>query len=177
MSRFEAWTVHLSCLLVGGTGLVYAWMRYFSEASDPYAVVNHPLQPAAQHLHVLVAPLLVFAAGIIWREHVWKHWRRGVPKRRRSGASLMLTLVPMVLSGYLIQTTVNETWRGIWVAVHLATSGLWLLAYAGHQVTPLLARWRKRGRMPRRLPTEELSTPTQLSARRDLSEDRGLPTR
>lgn len=145
MTRFEAWTVHLSSLLVGGTGLVYAWMRYFAEPSDPYAVVNHPWQPTLQHLHILVAPLMVFAVGFIWREHVWKHWRQRVRGRRRSGLSMVLTLVPMVVSGYLIQTAVSDTWRGVWVAVHLTTSGLWLLGYAGHLLVPWLARRRQRG--------------------------------
>ena len=36
MKRWESWSVHLSTLLVGGTGLVYAWMRYLLPAADPY---------------------------------------------------------------------------------------------------------------------------------------------
>jgi hypothetical protein len=128
----EAWAVHLSTILVGGTGLVYAWMRYLAAPSDPFAVVNHPWQPAVQHLHVWTAPLLVFCAGLIWREHIWKHWKKGVRHGRRSGLSLMLTLAPMVLSGYLIQTAVGEGWRQAWVAVHLASSGLWLLGHTAH---------------------------------------------
>ena len=143
MSRLEAWLVHAGTLLVGGTGLVYAWMRYLLAPSDPFAVVNHPLQPQAQHLHVWTAPLLVFAAGVIWREHVWKHWRRGIRARRRSGISLVLTLVPMVASGYLIQTAVTPGWRTAWVAIHLVTSGLWLAAYLVHQVVPWWLRRRR----------------------------------
>ena len=136
MSRLEAWLVHVATLLVGATGVVYAWMRYLLAPAEPFAVVNHPLQPAVQHLHVWAAPLLVFAAGVIWREHVWKHWRRGIRARRRSGLSLVLTIVPMVASGYLIQTAVSPGWRTAWVAIHLVTSGLWLAAYLVHQVVP-----------------------------------------
>ena len=77
MSRLEAWTLHAATLAVGGTGLVYAWMLYLLKPSDPYAVVNHPWQPGVQHLHVLTAPLLVFAAGVIWRAHVWRRFRAG----------------------------------------------------------------------------------------------------
>jgi len=139
VSRFQAWAVHLSSLLVGLTGLVYAWMRYFAEPADPYAVVNHPLQPTLQHLHVLAAPLFVFAAGLIWRQHVWKHWRSGMPGRRASGLFLMLTLVPMAMSGYLIQTAVDPAWRRAWVVIHLVTSGLWMVAYLGHQLRSVLA--------------------------------------
>lgn len=144
MSRFEAWLAHLSCLLVGGTGLVYAWMRYLLPPVDPYAVVNHPFEPALQHLHVLTAPLLVFVAGQIGYHHAWMHWRRGVRQRRRSGLALGLTLVPMVVSGYLIQTTVDDAWRTAWIAVHCTASALFLAGYLTHLTRDLAARRRRR---------------------------------
>lgn len=140
MSRAEAWAVHVATVLVGGTGLIYAFMRYLMRPADPWAVVHHPLQPTVQHLHVLTAPLLVFAAGLIWRQHVWEHLRRGTARRRRSGLALLLGLAPMIASGYLLQTTVSESWRRAWVVVHCAASGLWLLAWGVH----LLAARRRR---------------------------------
>jgi hypothetical protein len=45
--------------------------------------------------------------------------------------------VPMVASGHLIQTAVDGGWRRIWVIIHLAASGLWLLGYLAHQVPAL----------------------------------------
>jgi len=140
MNRIEAWFFHTSLALVGGTGLVYAWMRYATSADDPYAVVNHPWQPALQHLHIWTAPLLVFGVGLIWRQHVWGRFRAGVPAGRRSGLSLIVSLGPMVLSGYLIQTAVSESWRTAWVAIHLAASALWLAGYVGHAGAQLLRR-------------------------------------
>ncbi len=134
MSRLEGWLSHGGTLLVGGTGLVYAWMRYLVHPADPFAVVNHPLQPLVQHSHIVVAPLLVFAAGVEWRRHAWSYWRRGIRRHRRSGAALLLALVPMVVSGYLIQTAVDGGWRKVWVGVHLVASGLWLLGYLVHQL-------------------------------------------
>lgn len=134
MSRGEALVLHLANLLVGGTGLVYAWMLYAMEPADPFSLANHPWQPHVQHLHVLLAPLLVFAAGLIWRGHVWKGWRLGL--RDRTGLSLVLTLTPMVVSGYLIQTATDDAWRRIWVIVHLTASALWLLGYLSHQLLP-----------------------------------------
>lgn len=133
MSRFEAWMLHVSNILVGGTGLVYAWMLYLVEPEDPYAVVNHPLQPQAQHLHILVAPLLIFTAGLIWRRHVWSQFKRGMEERRRSGTILIYLLVPMIVSGSLIQTAVDAQWRKVWVAIHLTASLLWLAGYLAHQ--------------------------------------------
>lgn len=146
MNRLDAWLIHVSTLLVGGTGLVYAWMLYLVEPSDPYAVVNHPLQPLLQHLHLWSAPLLVFGAGLIWRSHIWAHFRRGVRSRRASGLGLLLTLAPMVASGYLIQTAVSEGWHTAWVAIHLSTSGIWMLAHVGHFTAPVRARLAARKR-------------------------------
>lgn len=140
MSPFERWLIHASTLLVGGTGLVYAWMLYFVRPTDPYAVVNHSWQPQTQHLHVLLAPLLVFGVGVIWRRHVWEHWTRKVRRGFATGVTLGLTLVPMVASGYLIQTAVDPAWRKAWVVVHLITSGLWIAGYLAHQVRPV-ATW------------------------------------
>ncbi len=144
MSRYEVWLAHVSTFLVGGTGLVYAWMRYLLPPVDPYAVINHPLEPATQHLHVLTAPLLVFVAGQIWYRHAWMHWRRGVRQRRTSGLAMALTLVPMVVSGYLIQTTIDETWRTAWIAVHCTASALWLAGYLAHAARDVAAVLRRR---------------------------------
>jgi hypothetical protein len=132
VTRLEAWLLHVANLLVGGTGLVYAWMRYLARPADEFALVNHPLQPTVQHAHVLAAPLLVFAVGMIWRRHVAARVLGGHRPRRRTGLGLALSLAPMVASGYLLQTASGEGWRTAWIAVHLATSGLWLAAYGVH---------------------------------------------
>ncbi len=136
MTRAEAWLTHLAALLVGGTGLAYGWMRYFAEPADPLAVVNHPWQPTLQHLHVLSAPLLVFAAGLVWRDHVWKRVRNGYPRRRRTGLVLFATLLTMIASGYLLQGADDERWYRVWVGVHLSTSCAWTVGYLVHQLTP-----------------------------------------
>jgi hypothetical protein len=47
----------------------------------------------------------------------------------------------MVVSGYLVQTAVDESWRKIWGVVHLAVSGLWVLGYLVHQALALRQRW------------------------------------
>ena len=136
MTRRVAWLVHLSTIVVGVTGLVYAWMLYFAEPADEFAIVNHPWQPHVLHLHVLAAPVCVFAVALIWRNHVWDRVRRGFPHRRATGLCLFASFVPMAASGYLLQTSVDETWRAIWMWLHLATSAVWLVAYGVHQLRP-----------------------------------------
>lgn len=121
-------------LLVSVTGIFYGVMRYLMEPVDPFSVVNHPWQGEVQHLHILVAPLLVFAVGLIWRRHILMHWQNGVKAGRRSGVEVMLTTTPMVASGYLIQTTVTDSWRLAWIVIHCTTSGLWVAGYLIHQI-------------------------------------------
>lgn len=135
MTRFEAWLVHLANLLVGGTGLVYAWFRYVAAPVDEFSAV-HPAQGLAQHAHVLAAPLLVFALGLIWRGHVWAGLRLGSAARRRSGVALLALAAPMVASGYLLQIAVEPAWREAWIVVHVAASLLWILGTLAHQLTP-----------------------------------------
>ena len=45
----------------------------------------------------------------------------------------------MIVSGYLIQTAVGETWRSIWIGIHLTTSGTFLLGYGLHLLLGLKA--------------------------------------
>lgn len=146
MSRWQSCLLHTANLLVGGTGLVYGLMRYFMRPADEWAVVNHPWQPHVQHLHLLFAPLLVFACGWIWQGHVAGHLRQGEEQRRRSGPGLVVTLTPMIASGYLIQTTVSEGWRQAWIVLHLVSSAAWLLAFLGHWLSPRVRSARRRVR-------------------------------
>ena len=136
MTVWERRVLHVANLLVAGTGAVYAAMRYLMEPMDEWAVVNHPWQPHLQHLHVLAAPLLVFACGLIWHRHVAGNLRRSEARPARGGPGLLAALVPMVVSGYLIQTTIGEGWRQIWIVTHLAASGAWLLVFVAHATLP-----------------------------------------
>lgn len=136
MTRTEAWLHHCANLTVGGTGLVYGWMRYFAVPEDPFSLVGHPAQPQWQHAHLLLAPLLIFVSGMAWPMHAWMRMRMGFPLRRKSGIALMISLFPMIVSGYLIQTAVDADWRNIWAWVHGISSCLWILAYLVHQFMP-----------------------------------------
>lgn len=139
MTRTEAWFFHGANALVALTGSAYAITVWLIEPEDPYALVNHPLQPTFQHAHVLLAPLLVFALGLVWQRHAWARVRSGAKARRWSGLGLLALFVPMALSGYALQVCVEEAWRASWVAVHLVTSGLWVLATALHVLRPARA--------------------------------------
>jgi hypothetical protein len=159
VSRWEAWLVHAATFAVWATGAAYLWMRYLAEPSDPDALENHPWQSETQHAHVLAAPLLVFACGLIWSRHVWARWTTGQPERRRSGVVLALGLAPMVASGYLLQTAVDERWRRAWVVVHVGSSIAWAAAYACHLFAPRPDESDEQGRRSAQIPAPKADRP------------------
>ena len=102
MTRSERWLFDISNLLVGGTGVVYGIMKYLMDPVDEWSVVNHPWQPDFQHLHVLVAPALVFAVALFWKGHVFEKLSNSSKRGRLTGLVLTVQFVPVVVSGYLI---------------------------------------------------------------------------
>ena len=132
MTRTEAAALHVAVALVGGTGLVYGWMLFLCEPADELALVNHPLQPAFQALHVLVAPLLVLAVGIVWSAHVWARVRSRYPGRRPTGLALFALFLPMALSGAWVQVAEGELGRSLASWTHGISGTLFCVVYAVH---------------------------------------------
>ena len=134
MSLFERILLLGSTLLVGLSGAIYGAMKYLLRADDPYAVVNHPLEPLFLKIHVLSAPLLVFAVGVVFTRHIWKQWQSRLPEGRKSGIATWFALVTMVLSGYLIQVVTARGWLWWIVAIHLVTGGAYVVGFVVHQL-------------------------------------------
>ena len=135
MSRAEARFTHLAVAAAGITGLVYAWLRYFVEPTDEFALVNHPAEPWLKSLHILLVPLLLVAFGLVFRDHIWFKLRSGLLPRRRTGLVLAAMFAPMVLSGYLLQVSGDPGLRQFWLVAHLISSFVWLPFYGIHQLT------------------------------------------
>ncbi|MDA0989136.1 MAG: hypothetical protein O3A51_00100 [Verrucomicrobia bacterium] len=140
MSRLTFWLMHISTTLVAGTGLIYGWMRYVLKPVDDYAVVNHALQPLTQHLHILAAPTLAIMLGVFWQSHASHYWKSGMREGRTSGLMQWILALPMIMSGYLLQTATTSGWRTVWIWVHAITASVWTLGYLAH----VFAHWRAR---------------------------------
>jgi hypothetical protein len=134
MTSLERWSLHLAAWLTGATGLIYGWLRYYGQRVGEFGLEAHPLQAVLQHLHVLTAPLLVFALGMLVRGHVLPMWRAGRPAGRLSGILLSLILGPMVASGYVVQVVVDPRWRLVAAWIHGVSSLLFLSGYGAHQL-------------------------------------------
>ena len=133
MTPFERWAVWGTSVATFLTGVVYLWLKYLVVNDDPFAVVNHPLQPAVLKAHILVAPLLVFSIGLVTLRHVWRHLRTRVGEGRRSGLLTMVVLGPMILTGYLIQAVTHEGWLKAMAISHIVLGIVYGLALLAHQ--------------------------------------------
>ena len=146
MTALERWSLHLGALLTALSGLATGWLRTFGRVAGEFGPEPHPLQGLAQHLHVLAAPLLLFALGMAVRGHLAAKLRAGA-ERRGTGLGLGLLILPMVASGYLLQVAVAPGWRLAWAWVHGPASLLFLVAYLGHGLQALKA-WVQRAPGP-----------------------------
>ena len=127
----------LATVLAGGSGLVLHIMKEWMTAPDPFAVAHHPWQPFVLKLHVLSVPFLVLALGMTVTAHALARLTAGRRSGRRSGVAVLGTVVPMILSGVLIQVLTTPTALRATVWTHLLTSLVYLGAYSVHQiVTP-----------------------------------------
>ena len=134
MKPFARWCIWVGSVVSGLTGLVYWWMEHMMEPVSEWAVINHPLQPWVLKAHIVTAPLLVFAIGLVATDHIWKQYRLGIRAGRRSGVSAMWVFVPMVVSGYLIQAVTAPTWLSALAWIHLGTGLAFLAGLGVHQV-------------------------------------------
>lgn len=135
MSGLEKWSLHLAALLTGGTGVLDGLLRWFGERAGEFGPEPHPWLGLAQHLHVLAAPLLLFALGMAVRGHLWARLNKGT-EGRRTGLGVAAFIAPMVLSGYGIQVVTSPAWRTGLGWAHGLSAGLFLLAYLGHLFVP-----------------------------------------
>jgi len=138
LTRSDKLLIHVSNVAVTGSGVAYAWMLYLLEPVDEFSILSHPWQDHMRNLHLWFAPLLIFGCGLVWKDHVWERLHTGRKRRRNSGLLMVVTLFPMIFSGYLLQTAVEETWRLSWLYLHWLSSAVWLLASLIHFVPVMI---------------------------------------
>ena len=146
MTTFERWSVWTTTAVATVSGLGFAAIKYLITPDDPFTVINHPLEPWFLKAHVLSAPLMLFAIGMIMLKHVWVHIRNRTKAGKRVGWILFVGLAPMVFSGYAIQVLAIPAWIAVLGVVHLILGAAFAMALAGHR-----PRRKKRG-SPRNSP-------------------------
>ena len=132
MKRWAVVLNHLACALVGLSGIAYGVMKYFMAGVDLDSRAGHPWQQPMLKLHVLSAPFLVFALGLVLSGHALKRLREGEDPGRASGAGLLMFAAPLVLTGPLVQVLTGDAARQWTGWIHAALGVVYVLAYAAH---------------------------------------------
>jgi hypothetical protein len=159
VTSFQKWLLWATSALTGITGLVYWWMKDMMQPLDEFAIINHPLQPWILKAHIVVAPLMVFAVGLIAAGHIWKQYKRPVASGRISGLASMWVLGPLIMTGYLIQVVTHVGWLEALAWAHLGGGAVYLGALvAHHQAVRDLWMRRLRTRTLTTITTVEITT-------------------
>jgi hypothetical protein len=132
MKRWAVVLNHLACLFVGLSGLAYGAMKYFVAGSDPDSRVGHPWQQPMLKLHVLTAPFLIFALGLVFSGHALARLKGGMDAGRASGSGLLGLAAPMILTGVMVQVLTGDAARQWTGWIHAGLGVVYLLAYAAH---------------------------------------------
>jgi len=135
MSRAQVALFQISMILMTATGALFAWMKYFMKSDDPFAVVNHPMQPWMLAAHVVIAPLSLFAIGWIFGPHIAPGLANRKAPKRKSGVWSFAFIAPMVFSGYLLQVATGDAARKAMAVTHWIASAFFVVAYAAHALT------------------------------------------
>jgi len=84
---------------------------------------------------VVVAPLLVFAFGWIFGNHIAPGYANANVPKRKSGLFNVTILLPMIASGYLLQIATADATRKAMAIAHWVTSAFFVIAYVVHLLT------------------------------------------
>ena len=161
MTRFQRWLLYGSTIVATASGVTYFVMKRFMTPVDPWAVINHPLEPWALKLHILSAPIMLFASGLITTQHIWRSMRSNLPTGRNSGLVAVGTFAPLVVTGYLIQTFTSPTTLTALGWGHLVLGLACSAAVLTHR---LVLKGRRRRRRPGTLPVLAMGTsPSEAS--------------
>ncbi|MBI3449442.1 MAG: hypothetical protein HY049_11060 [Acidobacteria bacterium] len=146
MTALDRALVHGSTAAAGVTGLAYFAFKHLMTGHDPFSAVNHPLQPWALKAHVLAAPILVFAIGLIFRDHVLAKYRNGATRRvKRSGLGLVIAVVPATVTGYLLPALASGSGRDAVAWAHVGFGAALLALHLGHLLVVPAGKGSKNG--------------------------------
>lgn len=138
MSRWERWSFNALHAAVAVTGFAYLYMQYVLATDDPFAIINHPWQPATLAIHVVAAPVFVAFFGMLFRSHSLRKLRSRNPANRRSGWTSIIGFAVMTMSGYGLQVAVAPALITFLIWLHIGSGTLFALSYGVH----LVVGWR-----------------------------------
>lgn len=137
MKPYERWSLHILTLLVTVSGVFYFVSRYLLTSDDPFAVINHPWEPALLNLHLVSSPALLFVFGLILNGHILSKIRNGTRTGRKSGWLCLASFGVMGASGYLLQVASGGWLWQVLLILHLSSGVIFSGGYVVHLVIGL----------------------------------------
>ncbi len=131
MSRKVYKAVHLCAYLTLIHGTIYGAVKYLMQVETEYGIRPHPQQDVWLSMHVLLSPLLVFAFGMLWQNHIVKMYINAIIKRK-SGISLVVIMFLMIITGYLTQIIYQADWQNLTGISHAVIGLIFGLIYLIH---------------------------------------------
>jgi len=149
VTRFQRGLLYASTAAAALSGVGYFYMKRFMTPTDPWAVINHPLEPWLLKAHILTAPLMLFAVGLITTQHIWRSLKSNLPTGRRTGLIAAVAFVPLALTGYLIQIVASPLALDVLGWTHLVLGLVCAVAIFEHRRVVGGRKWRRRrGELP-----------------------------
>jgi hypothetical protein len=126
LPRSQRWLVYATSALLVITGLAWAFVHYFGDAAGVDSRAALALTALMMRLHGGAAMAALIAIGTLLPHHVPSGWTAKV--NRKSGVTMLVVASVLVLSGYLLYYTGDETYRQLASYLHLG-AGLAFAAF------------------------------------------------
>src|SRR5436190_7255644 len=107
-------------LLVAASGAAYGVSRYLLPHEDLFSSAGSAWEPWALAAHVLAAPVLVFAVGLVFRRHVLRKLHEGRAEGRRTGLVVLVVGGLSGVSGYVFEVLTADGARRAFSIAHIA---------------------------------------------------------
>ncbi|MAZ49455.1 MAG: hypothetical protein CME65_12920 [Halobacteriovoraceae bacterium] len=133
MLRLNYRFTHIAAYLTILHGVIYGIYKYFFQLETEYGIRPHPSQEIWQSVHILLSPLLIFAFGLLWQNHIVRMYENAIIKRK-TGITLVIFMLLMIFSGYLVQVVYAVDLQKYSAYLHIAVSAVFVLAYLIHHL-------------------------------------------
>jgi hypothetical protein len=117
LGRRHEWAVYAILSLVFASGAGWAWLHHFARTSGQFGETSRPLESWLQKAHGATSMLALILFGTLFVTHIQRGWQ--ARRNRRSGGSLFILFAFLVVTGYALYYSGNETFRALASSTHL----------------------------------------------------------
>lgn len=117
LPRAQRWLVYASSALLLITGLAWAFVHYFGDAAGLDSRAAPAFNAFMMKLHGGAAMAVLILFGTLLTRHVPMGWSGR--QNRTSGVATLLIASALIVSGYLLYYTGDETYRQLASELHL----------------------------------------------------------